>query len=100
MRAFLSHSSSDKGFVEAVSDLLRPGTFELDNKTFDAGLINSKAIIAALARSDLFCLFVSKNSVRSTYVDFETLLGVEFFARGGIRKFLAIEVFINRVHTM
>jgi tetratricopeptide (TPR) repeat protein len=90
MKAFLSHSSSDKGFVEAVSDLLRPGTFELDSMTFDAGLVNSDAIIDALARSDIFCLFLSNNSAQSSYVDFETLLGVEFFARGGIRKFLAI----------
>lgn len=39
MRVFLSHSSKDKGFVERVSDLLKPGTFELDSATFDAGLL-------------------------------------------------------------
>jgi len=90
MRAFLSHSSKDKAFVGSVSDILRPGTFELDSLTFDAGLVNSAAIIQALNRCDLFCLFLSKNSVRSSYVQFETLLGIEFIARGGIRKFLAI----------
>ena len=42
MRAFLSHSSRDKGFVEAVASNLRPGTFELDALTFDAGAMNSQ----------------------------------------------------------
>jgi tetratricopeptide (TPR) repeat protein len=90
MKAFLSHSSKDKGFVEAVADLLRPGTFELDSLTFDAGAVNAQTILEALNRSDLFCLFLSTSSVRSAYVEFETLLGMEFLARGGIKKFLAI----------
>jgi hypothetical protein len=51
MRAFLSHSSKDKGFVQRVAESLRPGTYELDSQTFDAGLINSQAIISALERS-------------------------------------------------
>src|SRR5688572_6362944 len=90
MKAFLSHASSDKGFVDAVAKELKAGTYELDSETFDAGLINSQAIIEALKRSDLFCLFLSEKSVGSSYVDFETLLGVEYFARGRIGKFLAI----------
>ena len=90
MRAFLSHSSKDKGFVEGVAAMLRPGTFELDSATFDAGLLNSTVIAEALKRSDLFCLFLSKDSVQSSYVAFEILLGTEFFARGQINRFLAI----------
>jgi tetratricopeptide (TPR) repeat protein len=90
MRAFLSHSSKDKGFVEQVAELLKPGTFELDSTTFDAGLLNSQVITEALKRSDLFCLFLSADSVQSAYVVFETLLGMEFFARGEISRFLVI----------
>jgi hypothetical protein len=90
MRAFLSHSSRDKGFVENVASFLKPGTFELDSDTFDASLVNSTAIMNALGRCDLFCLFLSSSSAASPYVDFETLLGVEFFARGSISRFLAI----------
>lgn len=88
MRVFLSHSSTDKGFVEAVADNLRPGTFELDALTFDAGLVNSQAILKALERSDLFCLFLSKSSVRSSYVDFEVMLSVEYIAKAKISQFL------------
>ena len=97
MRAFLSHSSTDKGYVEAVGMFLRPGTFELDSQTFeldsqtfDHGAVNSQAIQKALKRCDLFCLFLSSHSVISSYVDFETLLGIEFLASGSISRFLAI----------
>ena len=90
MRAFLSHSSAGKDFVEPVAELMRSGTYELDSITFDAGLVNSSAIRDALARSDLFCLFLSRASVRSAYVEFETLLGLEFLARGSISRFIAI----------
>lgn len=90
MKVFLSHSSKDKGFVESVADLLRPGTFELDSLTFDAGLVNSEAIIESLQRCDLYCLFLSNNSVNSSYVDFETLLGIELLASGKINRFLVI----------
>jgi hypothetical protein len=31
MRVFLSHSSRDKGFVDSVTSLLKPGTFEQDS---------------------------------------------------------------------
>jgi Flp pilus assembly protein TadD len=90
MRAFLSHSSLDKGFVDAVASNLRPGTFELDALTFDAGILNSQAIIQALNRSDLFCLFLSEHSAAAPYVEFETLLGIDLVASGKIGRFLAI----------
>lgn len=90
MRVFLSHSSRDKGFVEATARLLRPGTFELDALTFDAGLVNSEAIIKALKRCDLFCLFLSKASASSRYVDFEVLLGLELIANGRISQLLVL----------
>ena len=90
MRAFLSHSSRDKGYVEAVGTFFRPGTFELDSQTFDLGAVNSQAILSALKRCDLFCLFLSSRSVISPYVDFETLLGIEFLASGSVSRFLAI----------
>ena len=90
MRAFLSHSSKDKGYVEAVGTFLRPGTFELDSQTFDLGAVNSQAILSSLKRCDLFCLFLSSRSVISPYVNFETLLGIEFLASGRVSRFLAI----------
>ncbi|GBQ45143.1 toll/interleukin-1 receptor domain-containing protein [Komagataeibacter europaeus] len=90
MRAFLSHSSKDKGYVERVAKLLKPGTFELDSTTFDAGRLNSFVISEALKRSDLFCLFLSEDSVESPYVKFETLFGMEQFSKGNIDRFIVI----------
>lgn len=90
MKAFLSHSSADKGFVDDVASALRPGSYELDSETFDAGLLNSQAILNALRRSDVFCLFLSENSIKSAYVDFETLVGVELIASGSLRRFLVV----------
>lgn len=88
MRTFLSHSSIDKDYVEAVADCLRPGTFELDSLTFDAGAINSQAILNALSRCDLFCLFLSNGSIQSSYVDFEIMFGMEYLAKAQISQFL------------
>jgi hypothetical protein len=90
MKAFLSHSSKDKGFVKSVASLLKPGSYEIDSETFDVGAINSQTILRALHRCDLFCLFLSSHSINSAYVTFETLLGLEFFASGRIGQFLAI----------
>lgn len=90
MRVFLSHSSKDKSFVEGVADLLRPGSFDLDSTTFDAGILNSTVIVESLKRCELFCLFLSESSIKSPYVNFETLLGFEFLARGTIHRFLTI----------
>ena len=90
MKAFLSHSSKDKGFISALVDCLRPGTYELDDQTFDSGLLNSEAILSSLQRCELFCLFLSKDSIESRYVDFETSLGIELLAQGKISRILVI----------
>ncbi len=90
MKAFISHSSKDKEYVDAIVDNLRPGSYELDSETFDFGLVNADAIAKSLERSDLFCLILSSSSVTSSYVDFETLLGFELTARGSLYRFLAI----------
>ena len=90
VKAFLSHSSKDKVFVTAMVDSLRPGSYELDSETFDFGLLNSQAILQSLERCDLFCLMLSSQSVTSSFVDFETLLGIEFIASGKFSRFLTI----------
>lgn len=44
MKAFLSHSSRDKGVVTEVWNELGPANAELDSETFDHGLVNVTAI--------------------------------------------------------
>lgn len=90
MRAFLSHSSLDKGYVDTVAASLRPGHYELDSKTFEEGGLNAEEIMNALKRSDLFCLFLSHNSIDSGYVDFEIAFGREMIASGRVSRMLTI----------
>lgn len=90
MRAFLSHSSKNKGFVNEVASLLRPGSYELDSETFERGLLNAHAVERALLITDLFVLFLSEDSVHSGYVQFETLIAQELFASGAVERILVI----------
>ncbi|MUH02534.1 TIR domain-containing protein [Bombella sp. ESL0387] len=90
MRAFLSHSSKNKAYVQAVGDNLRPGHYELDSRTFDEGELNSDAILKALQRCDLFCLFLSEDALNSAYVNFELAFSKELVASGKIDRILVI----------
>lgn len=90
MRAFLSHSSSDKGYVQIVQENLRPGNYEFDSQTFDEGGLNADEIIKALNRCDLFCLFLSTSAIKSKYVDFEIAFSRELIASGKISRVLTI----------
>jgi tetratricopeptide (TPR) repeat protein len=90
MKAFLSHSSRDKALVESVADQLGLANVELDAQTFDHGLINAQAIQDALRRSALFVLFLSKASLNSGAVRFESMLATELVSRGIVERFLVI----------
>jgi hypothetical protein len=47
MKAFLSHSSLDKGYVRQVYEKLGQGLAEYDERTFDLGALN----VAAMGRA-------------------------------------------------
>jgi Tfp pilus assembly protein PilF len=70
-KAFLSHSSVDKGFVEAVA--LRLGRVQVvfDKWNFETGDEFIKAIPATLSKSELFVLFASHASLDSFWVQLE-----------------------------
>lgn len=67
-RAFLSHSSVDKPFVQQVFDDLGPTLAELDQITFEPAKFNKDAILRALDRCAVFVLFASEHSVKSKWV--------------------------------
>lgn len=71
MKAFLSHSSKDKEFVRAVSDILGRQWCLFDEKSFDSGIEFKKSIEDGLDETSVFVLFASKNSLSSIYVKFE-----------------------------
>jgi hypothetical protein len=88
MRAFLSHSSRDKGLAQAVADQLGAAQVELDTVTFECGLLNVSAILEALKRCTVFVLFLTDDAISSGFVRFETLVAQELLAKGIIDRFL------------
>lgn len=85
MKAFLSHSSKDKDFVSIVYNHLGPVLAEYDECTFDFTM-NVKAIRSAIARSDVFVAFISKNSISSSFVKEEYRQALEAVGRGGLHS--------------
>lgn len=72
MKAFLSHSSKDKGLVDAVAKQLGRQFCLYDRLAFSTGEEFKDAIQRCLDQTALFVLFASKNSLSSTWVKFET----------------------------
>jgi tetratricopeptide (TPR) repeat protein len=91
VKAFLSHSSKDKHFVRAVAKNLGNLQIEYDEYTFEYAL-NADAIRRALARSDLFALFLSENSVSSSFVKEEIRSTLEARAKGQIKQVLIFAI--------
>jgi TIR domain len=87
MKAFLSHSSKDKTFVTRVANQLGPLQCEYDEYTFESTL-NTVAIRRALKRCSLFVLFLSANSIQSTFIDEELRAALEGRAKGLIKQIL------------
>lgn len=85
MKAFLSHSSKDKYFVDQVARALGKTQIEYDAQTFEFTL-NTQAIRNALTRADIFILFLSKNSIHSNFVREEERAALEARAKGIIKR--------------
>ena len=70
-RAFLSHSSKDKEFVQAVARELGRQYCIFDERSFDNGREFKESILEGINTSSIFVLFASKNSLTSDWVNFE-----------------------------
>src|SRR5262245_58487529 len=71
MKAFLSHSSKDKGLVDTVAKQLGRQFCLYDRLAFSTGEEFKAAIQRCLDQAALFVLFASKDSLISTWVKFE-----------------------------
>ena len=91
MKALLSHSSKDKHFVEKVASYLGTALCEYDEYTFEYTL-NAQAIRKAFARSNLFVLFLSENSIKSPFVSEEVRTALDFRGLGIIKKTMIISI--------
>jgi hypothetical protein len=87
MKAFLSHSSKDKYFVRQVAEALGNIQVEYDEATFEHTL-NVQAIWRALNRSDLYVMFLSANSIGSSFVSEEQRVALEARGKGTLKRVL------------
>ncbi len=67
-RVFLSHSSSDKNFVEPIADLLGKNNCVYDKYTFEFGMKTIEEIFDCMDKTDIFVYFISENSLKSKWV--------------------------------
>jgi len=71
MKAFLSHSSLDKEFVQEVANQLGRVSCIFDKYSFSSGVEFEQSIIHHLGNSSVFVLFATMNSLESLWCDFE-----------------------------
>lgn len=71
MKAFLSHSSTDKPFVEEVGKLLGRQHYLIDKQQFDVGQDFKSEIERCLAVADTLVLFASEAALKSPWVTYE-----------------------------
>lgn len=83
-KAFLSHSSKDKGFVKGVADALGSALCHYDERTFEPTGDSADEILLALGTSEVFVLFFSRNALDSPWVQKEIIYARHMFFEGKI----------------
>ncbi|MCW8965780.1 MAG: TIR domain-containing protein, partial [Candidatus Pacearchaeota archaeon] len=71
MKAFLSHSSQDKEFVQEVADQLGRADCVFDKYSFSAGIEFEKSIIEHLGNTSIFVFFATPYSIESLWCNYE-----------------------------
>ena len=71
VKAFLSHSSADKKIVRKIKNRIQRFWTYFDEDCFNPGEDFRTAITERLSDTNLFVLFVSQNSLNSSWVRFE-----------------------------
>lgn len=74
LKVFLSHSSKDRQYVEQVFANLGQDKAFIDQYAFDDGADINDEIQRSLEGSQVFCLFLSRNSIQSKWVKRESRL--------------------------
>jgi tetratricopeptide (TPR) repeat protein len=91
-KAFLSHSSKDKGYVRTVADHLGGQRAIFDERSFEVGLPTFEEISRGLAETDLFVLFISDSALRSEWVPRELDAAHKLLGRGKLARLFPIIV--------
>lgn len=99
MKAFLSHSSSDKErFVRPIARLLGKSRCVFDERSFEVGYPTLQEIFRTLDESDLFVLFISRKALESEWVKREIQHAKDNMQDGELMRFLPIIIDENVTH--
>lgn len=88
-RAFLSHSSNDKGLVRKIAKKLGAQNCILDEISFEPGAKTLDEIFAGLEISDVFVLFLSDASLSSDWVQKEIGMAWKNLSNDKLSRILA-----------
>ena len=91
-RAFLSHSSFDKDFVENVYDVLGAGRCVFDARTFRKNCDLPEQIRDGLEDCDVYVLFLSSSALQSNWVTAELDVAAELRSRWKVRSVLVFQL--------
>ena len=90
LKAFLSHSSKQKGYVEVVAKGLGKSNIIFDKWTFEEGNKTIDEIFQGLSETDLFVLFISNEALESEWVKMEIGKAYEMLKGGNIKRLYPI----------
>jgi hypothetical protein len=89
-KAFLSHSSKQKGYVDVVAAQLSKNNIGYDKFNFEVGGKTIDEIYRELESSDIFVIFLSNDALESKWVKDEIVKAEQLFKDGQIKKLLPI----------
>jgi len=91
IKAFLSHSSSDKTmYVRIVAEKLGKQNIHYDEFTFEEGEKTITEIFKGIEHSELFVFFISNNSLNSDWVKREIFTAKDKLEKNELRKIYPI----------
>ena len=90
LKAFLSHSSKQSGYIEVVAKGLGKSNIIFDKWTFEEGNKTIDEIFQGLSETDLFVLFISNEALESEWVKMEIGKAYEMLKGGTIKRLYPI----------
>lgn len=94
-KVFLSHSSSDKEYVEIIANKFGKDKAVYDAFSFEAGEKTFGQILAALDNTDLFVIFLSDKALESKWVREELNIATEKLNMGKIKQIFPVIIDSN-----
>ena len=98
-KVFLSHSSSDKEYVEYIADKFGKDIAVYDNYSFEYGLKTFDEILKSLDATDLFVIFISNAALESEWVKKELAISHNLLKNDKLKQIFPIIIDENITYT-